>query len=105
VINGELEPEGGRTTRADGRVAYLSQRLDLLDLDRTVAENLAAYAPGMPEAQRMNLLARFLFRAPASTSQSQRCPAASGCAPPWPASGAPNRRPSCCWTNRPTTST
>ncbi|ACZ88148.1 ribosomal protection-like ABC-F family protein [Streptosporangium roseum] len=62
VINGELEPEGGGTRRADGRVAYLSQRLDLLDLDRTVAENLAAFAPGMPEAQRMNLLARFLFR-------------------------------------------
>jgi ATPase subunit of ABC transporter with duplicated ATPase domains len=62
VINGELEPEGGATRRADGRVAYLSQRLDLLDLDRTVAENLAAFAPGMPQAQRMNLLARFLFR-------------------------------------------
>ncbi|MDT7586896.1 MAG: hypothetical protein QOE32_4446 [Pseudonocardiales bacterium] len=62
VVNGELEPDGGTTQRADGRVAYLSQRLDLLDLDRTVAENLAAAAPGMPEAQRMNLLARFLFR-------------------------------------------
>ncbi|TKK87948.1 ABC-F family ATP-binding cassette domain-containing protein [Herbidospora galbida] len=56
LINGELE---GRET---GRVAYLSQRLDLLDLGRTVAENLAAFAPGMPQAQRMNLLARFLFR-------------------------------------------
>jgi ATPase subunit of ABC transporter with duplicated ATPase domains len=62
VINGELEPEAGWTKRADGRVAYLSQRLDLLDLDRTVAENLAAFAPGMAQAQRMNLLARFLFR-------------------------------------------
>ncbi|MEV6868140.1 ABC-F family ATP-binding cassette domain-containing protein [Streptosporangium subroseum] len=62
VINGELEPEGGETKRADGRVAYLSQRLDLLDPGRTVAESLAAFAPGMPEAQRMNLLARFLFR-------------------------------------------
>ncbi|MFG1705074.1 ribosomal protection-like ABC-F family protein [Nonomuraea sp. M3C6] len=62
LINGELEPEGGLIKRADGRVAYLSQRLDLLDLDRTVAENLAAFAPAMPEAQRMNLLARFLFR-------------------------------------------
>ncbi|GAA3112929.1 ribosomal protection-like ABC-F family protein [Streptosporangium carneum] len=62
VVNGELEPEGGQVRRADGRIAYLSQRLDLLDLDRTVAENLAAFAPGMPEAQRMNLLARFLFR-------------------------------------------
>ncbi|MDT7651587.1 MAG: hypothetical protein QOI36_2993 [Pseudonocardiales bacterium] len=62
VINGELEPEGGTTWRADGRVAHLSQRLDLLDVDRTVAENLAAFAPGMAEAQRMHLLARFLFR-------------------------------------------
>ncbi|GAA3979803.1 ABC-F family ATP-binding cassette domain-containing protein [Actinomadura viridis] len=62
LISGDLVPEGGRTRRADGRVAYLSQRLDLLDLDRTVAENFAAFAPGMPEAQRMNLLARFLFR-------------------------------------------
>ncbi|WP_436758388.1 ABC-F family ATP-binding cassette domain-containing protein [Streptosporangium sp. V21-05] len=62
VINGDLEPEGGRARRADGRVAYLSQRLDLLDLGRTVAENLAEFAPGMPQADRMNLLARFLFR-------------------------------------------
>ncbi|MEV5752623.1 ribosomal protection-like ABC-F family protein [Actinoallomurus sp. NPDC052308] len=62
LVNGELDPDGGETRRADGRVAYLSQRLDLLDPDRTVAQNLAAYAPGMPESQRMNLLARFLFR-------------------------------------------
>ena len=62
VMDGELELESGRIRRADGRVAYLSQRLDLLDLERSVADNLAAFAPGMPEAQRMNLLARFLFR-------------------------------------------
>ncbi|MEU0571329.1 ribosomal protection-like ABC-F family protein [Nonomuraea sp. NPDC005983] len=62
LLNGDLEPDDGRIRRADGRVAYLSQRLDLLDLDGTVAENLAAFAPGMLEAQRMNLLARFLFR-------------------------------------------
>ncbi|MFI7608258.1 ribosomal protection-like ABC-F family protein [Micromonospora sp. NPDC049366] len=62
LINGDLEPEGGQIKRADGRIAYLSQRLDLLDLDRTVAENLAAFAPQAPDAQRMNLLARFLFR-------------------------------------------
>jgi ATPase subunit of ABC transporter with duplicated ATPase domains len=62
LINGDLGPEAGDIKRADGRIAYLSQRLDLLDLDRTVAENLAAFAPAMPEAQRMNLLARFLFR-------------------------------------------
>ncbi|MBO4270733.1 ABC-F family ATP-binding cassette domain-containing protein [Microbispora triticiradicis] len=62
IVGGDLAPDGGTLRRADGRVAYLSQRLDLLDLDRTVAENLAAYAPGMPPAERMNLLARFLFR-------------------------------------------
>ncbi|WP_328814092.1 ABC-F family ATP-binding cassette domain-containing protein [Nonomuraea cypriaca] len=62
LVSGELEPDGGTIRRADGRVAYLSQRLDLLDVERTVAENLAAFAPGMLEAERMNLLARFLFR-------------------------------------------
>ncbi|MER6825101.1 ribosomal protection-like ABC-F family protein [Streptosporangium sp. NPDC000563] len=62
LINGDLEPEGGQARRADGRVAYLSQRLDLLDPGRTVAENFAAFAPVMPQDQRMNLLARFLFR-------------------------------------------
>ncbi|MEU7854339.1 ABC-F family ATP-binding cassette domain-containing protein [Nonomuraea sp. NPDC049141] len=62
LISGDLEPDDGTTRRAGGRVAYLSQRLDLLDVGRTVAENLAAFAPGMPAAERMNLLARFLFR-------------------------------------------
>jgi ATPase subunit of ABC transporter with duplicated ATPase domains len=62
LITGELAPDDGEIKRNDGRIAYLSQRLDLLDLDRTVAENFAAFAPERPEAERMNLLARFLFR-------------------------------------------
>ncbi|MFF2660021.1 ribosomal protection-like ABC-F family protein [Kitasatospora sp. NPDC058032] len=62
LLTGDLAPGGGELRQADGRVAYLSQRLDLLDPDRTVAENFAAYAPERPEAERMNLLARFLFR-------------------------------------------
>ncbi|MER5280685.1 ribosomal protection-like ABC-F family protein [Streptomyces sp. NPDC002809] len=62
LINGDLPLDGGEIRRADGRIAYLSQRLDLLALDRTVAENFAAFAPHRPEAERMNLLARFLFR-------------------------------------------
>ncbi|MEO3820435.1 ribosomal protection-like ABC-F family protein [Plantactinospora sp. B24E8] len=62
LLHGGLAPGSGQLKRAEGRVAYLSQRLDLLDLDRTVAENLAAFAPTRPEAERMNLLARFLFR-------------------------------------------
>jgi ATPase subunit of ABC transporter with duplicated ATPase domains len=64
LINGDLTPHSGEIKRADGRTAYLSQRLDLLDLDRTVAENFADHAPQRPEAERMNLLARFLFRGP-----------------------------------------
>ncbi|MFI8437975.1 ribosomal protection-like ABC-F family protein [Streptomyces sp. NPDC079020] len=64
LITGDLKPDSGETTRGDGRIAYLSQRLDLLDLDRTVAENFAAFAPERAEAERMNLLARFLFRGP-----------------------------------------
>ncbi|ANN18078.1 ABC transporter [Amycolatopsis orientalis] len=62
VLNGDLEPSAGMIKRPEGRIAYLSQRLDLLDLDRTIAENFASFAPGLPESQRMTLLARFLFR-------------------------------------------
>ncbi|MQY12812.1 putative ABC transporter ATP-binding protein YheS [Streptomyces sp. RB5] len=62
LIDGGLEPDGGELRRAGGRIAYLSQRLDLLDPDRTVAENFAAFAPHRTQAERMNLLARFLFR-------------------------------------------
>ncbi|GHF37982.1 ribosomal protection-like ABC-F family protein [Streptomyces griseosporeus] len=62
LITGDLTPDSGEIRRNDGRIAYLSQRLDLLDVDRTVAENFAASAPERPEAERMNLLARFLFR-------------------------------------------
>ncbi|OKH98970.1 ABC transporter [Streptomyces sp. CB02923] len=64
LLHGELEPDAGQIKRADSRIAYLSQRLDVLDLDRTVAENFAASAPHRTEAERMNLLARFLFRGP-----------------------------------------
>ncbi|MEU0402048.1 ribosomal protection-like ABC-F family protein [Streptomyces sp. NPDC006197] len=62
LVTGELAPDSGEIKRSDGRIAYLSQRLDTLDPDRTVAENFAAFAPERPEAERMNLLARFLFR-------------------------------------------
>ncbi|GAA3387389.1 ABC-F family ATP-binding cassette domain-containing protein [Streptomyces roseoviridis] len=64
LITGELAPAGGEIRRGDGRIASLSQRLDLLDLDRSVAENFASFAPERSDAERMNLLARFLFRGP-----------------------------------------
>ncbi|THA76076.1 ABC-F family ATP-binding cassette domain-containing protein [Streptomyces sp. A0642] len=62
LLTGDLDLEDGQIKRAEGRIAYLSQRLDLLDVERTVAENFTAFAPDRPEAERMNLLARFLFR-------------------------------------------
>ncbi|MFC8448200.1 ABC-F family ATP-binding cassette domain-containing protein [Kitasatospora sp. NPDC057223] len=62
LLAGDLTPDGGRIRRSPGRVAYLSQRLDLLDLDSSVADNFAAAAPDLPAPERMNLLARFLFR-------------------------------------------
>jgi len=62
VLSGDLVPDGGEVQRADGRIAYLSQRLDLLDADRTVAASLAAFAPSLGHTRRMHLLAQFLFR-------------------------------------------
>jgi ATPase subunit of ABC transporter with duplicated ATPase domains len=62
IISGELHPDDGTIRRADGRIAYLSQRLDLLDPDRTVLQSLVAYAPNLSQTRRMHLLAQFLFR-------------------------------------------
>lgn len=62
LLAGRATPTSGVLRHAEGRVAYLSQRLDLLDPERTVAENFAESAPGTPEAERLTLLARFLFR-------------------------------------------
>jgi ATPase subunit of ABC transporter with duplicated ATPase domains len=62
LITGDLQPEAGDVQRAEGRIAYLSQRLDLLDPVRTVAESLAAFAPSLTHTRRMHLLAQFLFR-------------------------------------------
>ena len=62
IISGDLLPESGVVRRGPGRVAYLSQRLDLLDEQRSVADNLAAWAPGLSITRRRHLLAQFLFR-------------------------------------------
>ncbi|HET7664626.1 MAG TPA: ABC-F family ATP-binding cassette domain-containing protein [Mycobacterium sp.] len=62
VIDGAVQPDAGAVVRAAGRIAYLSQRLDLLDPDRTVAQSLAAFAPSLSHTRRMHLLAQFLFR-------------------------------------------
>ncbi len=62
VLAGELAPDEGSVRRGAGRIAHLSQRLDLLDPARSVAENFADFAPGMPAPERANLLARLQFR-------------------------------------------
>ncbi|MGE2736761.1 ABC-F family ATP-binding cassette domain-containing protein [Mycolicibacterium vaccae] len=62
VLRGEIAPQHGTVQVADGRVAYVSQRLDLLEDDRTVGENLAAFAPGLPVTRQRHVLAQFLFR-------------------------------------------
>ncbi|WP_193048186.1 ABC-F family ATP-binding cassette domain-containing protein [Mycolicibacterium baixiangningiae] len=62
VIAGTIAPEAGSAQRADGRIAYISQRLDLLDDDLSVADNLARFAPEMTVTRSRHLLAQFLFR-------------------------------------------
>lgn len=59
VIGGQIASEGTCFTSAP--IAYLNQRLDILDAELTVADNLAAFAPTMPVTQRRTRLARFLF--------------------------------------------
>ncbi|MCG7596993.1 ABC-F family ATP-binding cassette domain-containing protein [Mycobacterium sp. PSTR-4-N] len=61
VLLGDLAPDRGTVERSGGRVAYLSQRLDLLDDDATLADNLAAHAPGLSVTRRRHLLAQLLF--------------------------------------------
>ena len=62
VIAGECAPAHGNVRHGLGRIAYLSQRLDLLDPARTVGENLALAAPDMSARERANLLARLQFQ-------------------------------------------
>lgn len=64
ILSGDLEVSAGTIYRGPGRIAYLSQRLDLLDPSATVADNFASFTGGMPATDRANLLARYLFRGP-----------------------------------------
>jgi len=66
LIAGELglpEPRGpGLVVRRISALGYLPQRLDVLDDDRTVAENVRAVAPAASVNEVRAGLARFLFR-------------------------------------------
>lgn len=62
MLAGALIPDAGSIRRGPGRIAWLSQRLDLLDPARTVIDNFATFTPDMPAQQRANLLARLQFQ-------------------------------------------
>lgn len=61
MISGDLSPDTGGVIHGGARIAYLSQRLDLLDEQRSVFDNLTVWAPTLDITRKMHLLARFLF--------------------------------------------
>ncbi|MDX2547770.1 ABC-F family ATP-binding cassette domain-containing protein [Streptomyces sp. WI04-05B] len=61
TIAGELAPVTGEA-RAHVPLRFLPQRLDVLDDELTVAENVARFAPGATNNRVRARLARFLFR-------------------------------------------
>ncbi|MGW0861672.1 ABC-F family ATP-binding cassette domain-containing protein [Streptomyces sp. NPDC002611] len=61
TITGELDPEAG-DVRTHVPLRFLPQRLDVLDGELTVAENVARFAPDATNNRIRARLARFLFR-------------------------------------------
>jgi ATPase subunit of ABC transporter with duplicated ATPase domains len=61
TIAGELAPVAGEAT-VHVPLRFLPQRLDVLDEELTVAENVARFAPGATNNRIRAQLARFLFR-------------------------------------------
>ena len=61
TIAGELEPVSGEVT-AHVPLRFLPQRLDVLDGELSVAENVARFAPAATNNRIRARLARFLFR-------------------------------------------
>ncbi|MEV4557658.1 ABC-F family ATP-binding cassette domain-containing protein [Kitasatospora sp. NPDC049285] len=62
TIAGELSPAGGGEVTVPVPMRHLPQRLDLLDDDATVFENVRGFAPGAGDNAIRARLARFLFR-------------------------------------------
>jgi len=61
TVAGELEPVSGEAV-THVPLRFLPQRLDVLDGELTVAENVARFAPGATNNRVRARLARFLFR-------------------------------------------
>lgn len=63
LVRGGAPAEGALLAEAHtDLIGYLPQRIDGLDEQRTVFENIAAAAPHVPEKELRNRLARFLIR-------------------------------------------
>lgn len=69
TIAGELEPVSGET-KAHVPMRFLPQRLDVLDDELTVAENVARFAPDATNNRIRARLARFLFRGARADQQA-----------------------------------
>jgi ATPase subunit of ABC transporter with duplicated ATPase domains len=69
TIAGELQPVSGEA-RTHVPMRFLPQRLDVLDGDLTVAENVARFAPGATNNRVRARLARFLFRGARADQQA-----------------------------------
>lgn len=63
LIEGTLDPSEGERYLGAQRVAFLDQRVAVLDPEATLLENVRRAAPERPEHELRLLLARFLFRA------------------------------------------
>ncbi|MGC9376473.1 ABC-F family ATP-binding cassette domain-containing protein [Streptomyces sp. MH13] len=74
TVAGELEPVAGEAT-AHVPMRFLPQRLDVLDGELSVAENVARFAPGATNNRIRARLARFLFR---GTRADQKAATLSG---------------------------
>ncbi|MDQ1545284.1 MAG: hypothetical protein QOH69_188 [Actinomycetota bacterium] len=67
LLDALVHPESSRSGRATAlaytdRIGYLTQRLDTLDDDASVLDNVRAAAPSVPPGEVRNRLARFLIR-------------------------------------------
>jgi ATPase subunit of ABC transporter with duplicated ATPase domains len=64
LVRGSSEPTVGSLVAEalTDRIGYLPQRIDGLDAERSVFENIAGAAPQVPEKELRNRLARFLIR-------------------------------------------
>ncbi|MEU9914098.1 ABC-F family ATP-binding cassette domain-containing protein [Streptomyces sp. NPDC051001] len=69
TVAGELAPVAGEAT-AHVPLRFLPQRLDVLDDELSVAENVARFAPGATNNRVRARLARFLFRGARADQQA-----------------------------------